>query len=51
MLMPTFSGAAIYTAEEKYQKVKLENIKKNDLIFWRGDVAINLSKNKFDKTT
>ena len=28
MLMPTFSGAAIYTAEEKYQKVKLENIKK-----------------------
>ena len=28
MLMPTFSGAAIYTSEEKYQKVKLENRKK-----------------------
>ena len=35
MLMPTFSGAAIYTSEEKYQKVKLENIKK---------VKINISK-------
>ena len=28
MLMPTFSGAAIYTSEKKYQKVKLDNIKK-----------------------
>ena len=28
------------------KKVKLQNIKKNDLIFWRGHVAIILSKNK-----
>ena len=28
------------------KKVKLQNIKKNDLIFWRGHVAIVLSKNK-----
>ena len=27
-------------------RVKLQNIKKNDLIFWRGHVAIILSKNK-----
>ena len=28
------------------KKTKLENIKKNDLIFWRGHVAIAISKNK-----
>ena len=28
------------------KKVKLQNIKKNDLIFWQGHVAIILSKNK-----
>ena len=28
------------------KKVKLQNIKKNDLIFWRGHVAIILSKKK-----
>jgi cell wall-associated NlpC family hydrolase len=28
------------------KRVKLQNIKKNDLIFWRGHVAIILSKNK-----
>ena len=27
-------------------KVKLEQVKKNDLIFWRGHVAIAISKNK-----
>ena len=34
--------------QEKYfkKKVKLKNIKKNDLIFWKGHVAIVLSKNK-----
>ena len=28
------------------KKIKLQNIMKNDLIFWRGHVAIALSKNK-----
>ena len=28
------------------KKVKMENIKKNDLIFWKGHVAIVISKNK-----
>ena len=28
------------------KKIKLYNIKKNDLIFWKGHVAIVLSKNK-----
>ena len=28
------------------KKIKLQNIMKNDLIFWRGHVAIILSKNK-----
>ena len=28
------------------KKVKLKNIKKNDLIFWKGHVAIAISKNK-----
>ena len=28
------------------KKVKLKNIKKNDLIFWKGHVALALSKNK-----
>ena len=28
------------------KKIKLKNIKKNDLIFWKGHVAIALSKNK-----
>jgi len=28
------------------KKVKLQNIKKNDLIFWKGHVAVILSKNK-----
>ena len=28
------------------KKIKLQNIKKNDLIFWRGHVAIVLSKKK-----
>ena len=28
------------------KKIKLDNIKKNDLIFWKGHVAIILSKNK-----
>ena len=28
------------------KKIKLQNIKKNDLIFWKGHVAIVLSKNK-----
>ena len=28
------------------KKIKLHNIKKNDLIFWKGHVAIVLSKNK-----
>jgi cell wall-associated NlpC family hydrolase len=28
------------------KKIKLQNIKKNDLIFWKGHVAIILSKNK-----
>ena len=28
------------------KKIKLHNIKKNDLIFWKGHVAIILSKNK-----
>ena len=34
--------------QEKYfkKKVDLKNIKKNDLIFWKGHVAIALSKNK-----
>ena len=28
------------------KRVKLQNIKKNDIIFWRGHVAVVLSKNK-----
>ncbi len=34
--------------QEKYfkKKIKLKNIKKNDMIFWKGHVAIALSKNK-----
>ena len=34
--------------QEKYfkRKIKLKNIKKNDMIFWKGHVAIALSKNK-----
>ena len=34
--------------QEKYfkKKVKLNNIRKNDMIFWKGHVAIALSKNK-----
>ncbi len=28
------------------RKVKLKNLKKNDLIFWKGHVAVALSKNK-----
>jgi len=34
--------------QEKYfkKKVKLKNIRKNDMIFWKGHVAIALSKNK-----
>ena len=28
------------------KKIKLHNIKKNDLIFWKGHVALALSKNK-----
>ena len=34
--------------QEKYfkKKIVLKNIKKNDLIFWKGHVAIALSKNK-----
>ncbi len=33
--------------QEKYfkKKIKLKNIRKNDLIFWKGHVAIALSKN------
>ena len=34
--------------QEKYfkKKIKIKNIKKNDLIFWKGHVAVALSKNK-----
>ena len=34
--------------QEKFlkEKVKIDKIKKNDLIFWKGHVAIALSKNK-----
>ena len=34
--------------QEKYfeKKIKLKNIRKNDMIFWKGHVAIALSKNK-----
>ena len=34
--------------QEKYfkKKVKFKNIKKNDMIFWKGHVAVALSKNK-----
>ncbi len=34
--------------QEKYfkKKVKLKNIKKNDMIFWKGHVAVALSKKK-----
>ena len=34
--------------QEKYfkKKVKLKNIRKNDIIFWKGHVAVALSKNK-----
>ena len=28
------------------KKIKLRNIKKNDLIFWKGHVALAISKNK-----
>ena len=28
------------------KKIKLHDIKKNDLIFWKGHVALALSKNK-----
>ena len=28
------------------KKIKLENIRKNDLIFWKGHVAVAISKNK-----
>ena len=28
------------------KNVKLQNIKKNDIIYWRGHVAVILSKNK-----
>ena len=38
----------IFIAKIKYfkKKIKLKNIKKNDLIFWKGHVAIALSKKK-----
>ena len=34
--------------QERYfkKKVKLKNIKKNDMIFWKGHVAVAISKNK-----
>ena len=34
--------------QEKYfkRRVKLKNIRKNDMIFWKGHVAVALSKNK-----
>ena len=34
--------------QEKYfkKRIKIKNIKKNDLIFWKGHVAVALSKNK-----
>ena len=34
--------------QEKFfrKKIKLKNIKKNDMIFWKGHVAVVLSKNK-----
>ena len=34
--------------QEKYfkNKIKIKNIKKNDLLFWKGHVAIALSKKK-----
>jgi cell wall-associated NlpC family hydrolase len=34
--------------QEKYfkKRIKLKNVKKNDMIFWKGHVAIALSKNK-----
>jgi len=34
--------------QEKYfkKKVKLKNIRKNDMIFWKGHVAVALSRNK-----
>ena len=34
--------------KEKFfkEKVKIKNIKKNDMIFWKGHVAIVLSKSK-----
>ena len=34
--------------QEKYfkKKVNIKNIKKNDIIFWKGHVAVALSKNK-----
>ena len=34
--------------QEKYfkKRIKLKNIKKNDMIFWKGHVALALSKNK-----
>ena len=28
------------------KKIKLKNIRKNDLIFWKGHVAVVISKNK-----
>ena len=34
--------------QEKYfkKRVNIKNIKKNDIIFWKGHVAVALSKNK-----
>ena len=34
--------------QEKYfkKRVNLKNIRKNDIIFWKGHVAVALSKNK-----
>ena len=31
---------------QNLKKIELRNIKKNDLIFWRGHVAVVISKNK-----
>ena len=34
--------------QEKYfmKKIKLKNIRKNDMIFWKGHVAVAISRNK-----
>ena len=34
--------------QEKYfkKRINIKNIKKNDIIFWKGHVAVALSKNK-----